>query len=324
MNNDQNDIIFRENLSSRPPRKRNTAKKFILIPVYVIVVAALAVSAFFISNAIISGRNEAETTAPPETTLAPETTADPYAAYEIIQVAKSEIYKGELILVNTDFGYVPPTLRGELRNIWDNRPKVDGVRTYKMSRNDHVLEPVALDAFNAFTTEFYNATGNNCLQVIGAYQNTDDTASEHPTGLSLDLNIYGADGKTYALDSYDDSYETFLQNLHKYGFILRYPTGKESVIRSSCKPGHIRYVGVPHAYVIAQNNWCLEEYTATIRDKYPLDGEHLIVEDDMGGKYEIYYVAATGELTDVYVPKDTPYTISGNNVDGFVITVTLS
>ena len=46
---------------------------------------------------------------------------------------------------------------------------------------------------------------------------------------------------------------------------------------------------------------------------------------DDGVTYEIYYVpAATGEgaTTSVPVPTDMPYTISGNNYDGFIVTIT--
>ena len=325
MNENKNEFIFQEAPLSRPPRKRGAGKKVILIVAYIIVVAILAVSAFFISNAVLAGRNGETTTAPEETTAAPETTADPWAGYTVVPAAESAIYKGDLILVNADFPFVVPTLGLSLSNIYDSRPEaIDGYRPYKMSTRNHEARPSVIEAFNAFMVDFVKQTGNHCIQVIGGYYVTDDNASEHQTGIALDLNIYGDDKKTYRLDNYDDSYEYFTENLHKYGFILRYPDGKSSITRAECKPGHIRYVGVPHAYVIAQNNWCLEEYTASIRDEHPIDGEHLIVEDDMGGKYEIYYVKATGELTDVRVPADKPYTISGNNVDGFVVTVTLS
>ena len=40
--------------------------------------------------------------------------------------------------------------------------------------------------------------------------------------------------------------------------------------------------------------------------------------------YEVYYIKANDENSDsveVYVPQSNPYTISGNNADGFIITV---
>lgn len=344
MNENQNDTFFREQMTPRSP-KNHGGKKFILVIVYVLAVAALAVSAFFISNSIIKNRGgePAETTAPvEETTAEPETTADPYAGYITVPAAKSEICKGNLILVNADFPYVFPSLGQTLVNVYDNRPEaVNGIRPYKLSTRNHELSPETLEAFNAMMLDMLSLTGNHCVQITSAYRSYQTQEeiykqyesdpnraalpgnSEHHVGFAIDLNIYGDDGKTYKLDQYDSSFEWMQQNMHRYGFILRYPENKTSITRITYEPWHIRYVGVPHAYVIAKNNWCLEEYTAEIRDKHPLDGEHLIVEDDVGGRYEIYYVRSTGEITDVRVPADKPYTISGNNVDGFVVTVTL-
>ena len=53
-------------------------------------------------------------------------------------------------------------------------------------------------------------------------------------------------------------------NIYKYlkdfGFILRYPEGKEDITGVLYEPWHIRYVGVVPAHIIMKNNWTLEEY----------------------------------------------------------------
>ena len=51
-----------------------------------------------------------------------------------------------------------------------------------------------------------------------------------------------------------------------------------------------------------------------------------MVTDDKNQKYEIYYVAApAGEkIISVPVPENGNYEISGNNTDGFIVTVSLS
>lgn len=86
--------------------------------------------------------------------------------------------------------------------------------------------------------------------------------SEHHTGLAIDLTlkIYGK-----FLDDNDclfDNNETFMKihkHLHKFGFILRYPKGKELITGYDYEPWHIRYVG-KCAKVIYENNITLEEY----------------------------------------------------------------
>ncbi|NLC44556.1 MAG: hypothetical protein GX783_09785 [Clostridiales bacterium] len=45
--------------------------------------------------------------------------------------------------------------------------------------------------------------------------------------------------------------------------------------------------------------------------------KHLKVRDGDGKRYEIYYT----DKLDVPVPSDKQYKISGNNVDGFIVTV---
>ena len=57
-----------------------------------------------------------------------------------------------------------------------------------------------------------------------------------------------------------DGYDWILKNMHKYGFILRYPEDKTDVTQYGYESWHIRYVGKEAATKIYKNNWTLEEY----------------------------------------------------------------
>ena len=46
----------------------------------------------------------------------------------------------------------------------------------------------------------------------------------------------------------------------EYGFIVRYPEGKEQYYTLACHPGHFRYVGKEAAAYIMENGLCLEEF----------------------------------------------------------------
>ena len=71
-----------------------------------------------------------------------------------------------------------------------------------------------------------------------------------------------------------------------------------------------------------QNNLCLEEYIETVKT-YTNTSPLQITAGT--AQYQVYYAAANGEgATEVPVPSQLPYTISGNNIDGFIITVSLS
>jgi D-alanyl-D-alanine carboxypeptidase len=50
------------------------------------------------------------------------------------------------------------------------------------------------------------------------------------------------------------------ENAADYGFIIRYPEGKEDITKYQYEPWHLRYVGKKAAKEIADNNLTLEEY----------------------------------------------------------------
>lgn len=78
--------------------------------------------------------------------------------------------------------------------------------------------------------------------------------SEHQTGLAFDLNsLYKSFGNTA-------EGIWLAANCYKYGFIIRYPAGKEHLTGYMYEPWHVRYVGVDHATAIAESGLCLEEY----------------------------------------------------------------
>lgn len=81
--------------------------------------------------------------------------------------------------------------------------------------------------------------------------------SEHQTGLALDV-----EGENKDYDNFENS-KAFLwikDNAHKYGFILRYPKGKENITGFKYEPWHYRYVGTEAANEIYNKNITLEEY----------------------------------------------------------------
>lgn len=81
--------------------------------------------------------------------------------------------------------------------------------------------------------------------------------SEHQTGLAVDV-----EGSNRDYDNFVDSkeYNWMKDNAHKYGFILRYPKGKEHITGFKFEPWHYRYVGINLATYLYQNNLTLEEY----------------------------------------------------------------
>ena len=77
--------------------------------------------------------------------------------------------------------------------------------------------------------------------------------SEHQSGLAVDINATGDTDSSTA-------YEWLAENAYKYGFILRYPEGKENITGIDYEPWHYRFVGVGEAKKIKNSGLCLEEY----------------------------------------------------------------
>lgn len=107
--------------------------------------------------------------------------------------------------------------------------------------------------------KFIKNYGENYAKAIVAIPGT----SEHHTGLAIDIVPF-INGK-WVTENEDMMKETEIfkiihESLAEYGFILRYPKGKENITGYSYEPWHIRYVGVEYAKDIYKKGITLEEY----------------------------------------------------------------
>lgn len=265
-----------------------------------------------------------------------EAATEPKTVYENVSVSNEDVHAGDLILVNTDTAYVEenPT---EIVSIYDH--KTDN---YHVSGTETSLRQPALDALNQMLDAFYVATGHQDMIVISGYRTTQqqqelydaDLAetgeqtstrvalpghSEHESGYALDFSLY-TDGVQYDYDGTGE-YAWINENCAHYGYVLRYAEDKQETTGIQAEPWHYRYVGQPHATYMMENNVCLEEYLTLLKN-YTAD-EPLSITNWDGEIYQVYYVATdtSTDSTYVMVPPDAKYTISGNNSDGFIMTV---
>ena len=112
------------------------------------------------------------------------------------------------------------------------------------------------DIWDRFTEEYGEEYVKKYVAVPGY--------SEHHTGLAIDICLV-KDGVT--IDENDDMiaekeiFAVIHSKLADYGFILRYPEGKEDITGYSYEPWHFRYVGYAEfAHMIMDNGITLEEY----------------------------------------------------------------
>ena len=85
--------------------------------------------------------------------------------------------------------------------------------------------------------------------------------SEHQTGLCCDITYTYVNPKDTSLAE-TPMYQYMSQHCQDFGFIVRYPEGREDVTGVMYEPWHFRYVGVEAATYIMANDLCLEEFLA--------------------------------------------------------------
>lgn len=108
---------------------------------------------------------------------------------------------------------------------------------------------------DALYTGYVNKRGKAYADTISARPGH----SEHQLGLALDIVTLKS-----GFDNFEDTpeYLWLKDNAHKYGFIIRYPKGKEDITGYSFEPWHYRYIGVEAATYIYTNDITFDEYYA--------------------------------------------------------------
>ena len=273
-----------------------------------------------------------------------------------ITMTESDVHRGDLILINETYKYVFPDSAISPVSILDTTLRKkhsytnaagevkDAFSYYSQSYNNCAkLELEALKAFIAWTDDFSITNNNIDLFIFDedgyrtyaeqealyakkptAYSTAG--ASEHHTGKVID--IYGQVSSSDPIHKIDDTvyksrYQWLYDNAYKYGFVLRYPSAKADVTGVGYESYHFRHVGYAHAYYMDRNDLCLEEYLELLKSTYTALNPLEFTGDD-GARYMVYYTAAASDgSTTLVVPADYSYTVSGDNMGGFIVTATL-
>lgn len=83
--------------------------------------------------------------------------------------------------------------------------------------------------------------------------------SEHETGMALDILASSNQDMDQSQENTPEN-QWLQQHCYEYGFILRYPKGKEEVTGIAYEPWHVRYVGREAAAFLHENDMTLEEF----------------------------------------------------------------
>jgi D-alanyl-D-alanine carboxypeptidase len=235
-------------------------------------------------------------------------------------VDEDHIYEGNLLLINKDHRTPPEGVQSEAINLHEHIELVQGFglldTTIELSASmvtkfTAMIEAAHEDGVSSFIiSSGYrdNEQQDQLYELKGAAYALPAGYSEHNLGLSLDI------GSTQAEMNVSPEGKWLKKNAWEYGFILRYPENKTAITGIQYEPWHFRYVGLPHSAIMYKSNLVLEEYLDYLK-------QQKTVTTTIGNQtYEIYYYPVSGKAT-ISVPAKGNYEISGNNMDGIIVTV---
>jgi len=205
------------------------------------------------------------------------------------------------VLLERQFATIYAKLMDDLC-AWEEITAISGWRSRK--KQEQIYNKSLLENGTDFTSKYVALPGH----------------SEHQTGLAVDLALKQPDIDFLRPHfPYTGICGVFRNKACQHGFIERYPKGKEDITGIAYEPWHFRYISAPHAMIMNQTGDTLEEYHTRLK-QFPYGNKPLNY--DFGGLgIEISYLAADKEIVAFEIENDTVYTVSGNNMDGFIVTV---
>lgn len=188
-----------------------------------------------------------------------------------------DITSWEYLLVNQSHSigrYAPEvTAVGEGNAQFDTRA-VEAFRALLQGARDAGFTPHVYCAYRPYATQESQFSNEVAKYVRQGYSESDAKkaaalvvaepgTSEHQTGLSAD--VVDQHYESLSVDQVSTAMMQWLQeHCADYGFILRFPKGKESVT-GHYEPWHVRYVGPGAAQFMMENDLCMEEFVALYR-----------------------------------------------------------
>ncbi|MCM3627863.1 M15 family metallopeptidase [Paenibacillus glycanilyticus] len=240
---------------------------------------------------------------------------------QMITVSKEQMYQGDLLLVNTNYALHPAGVRKDIVSL---SSRMDLVKGYGLLDPSIQLSQSVARSFGEMV-EGAKRDGVEHFLISSGYRNAEkqdqlyrdmghDYAlpanhSEHNLGVSLDIG-----SSTAKMDDAEEG-KWLKKHAWEYGFILRYPKGKEDITGIQYEPWHFRYVGKAHSAIMYEKDLTLEQYLDKLKETKAMS----VTLDNQ--KYTVAYYPMVGDGATVRVPKGTHYEISGNNYDGVVVTV---
>lgn len=322
------DAVNNKHKGHKSPKSRKT----LVIAIFVVIILILATLLTLIIGNILNKIKNPSTEEPNVTYV--EKTAD-------------DIKIGDLLLINGKSPYTFPNDFTDMIDVYTyqrneqfkGETHFNDYYSYSLTFDNILIKKNALSALNNMIKDYcatlptsdMNSNSASDIEIAwGGYNagNLDEYASD----IAKNKDFYDhALGTTFTIKSnkthspiteemLKEDYAWLYNSACSYGFIIRYPNDcQEHSGFNSRTRLHLRYIGVPHATYIFENKICLEEYIDLLSTNHGYNNPLTV--NANGKDYHVYYVQCNANPVQIPVPKDSTYTISGDNMNGFIVTV---
>ena len=218
-------------------------------------------------SAIQTNQNSSVVTTPnptlsPTPTPTPEATVKPTVDTTTVSSIQKITNKSHPI----DPGYIP----ADLTKVNVNSNGTQYLRREAATALTNMFEAARKDNINLYLVSGYRSYEQQ-LELYNTYVATDGKAladqydaipgaCEHQLGLAVDLSD---DNRNHDIDDSFEStaaYQWLLKHSYEYGYIFRFPRGKETITGIAYNPWSFRYIGVEEAKKVYDSGLTLEEF----------------------------------------------------------------
>lgn len=162
----------------------------------------------------------------------------------------SEDYKPEVELISSQYSY---------SGKYANKTIIESVQNLIDAAKEDNLKLIVASGYRSYKEQesIYES-----YKINNGIREADERVSrpghsDYQTGLAVDIEPYA---KYIENVTESEEYQWLLNNMHRFGFIQRFPEGKEDITGFKYSAWHLRFVGVEAATFIHDNDITLEEY----------------------------------------------------------------